>query len=152
MGYRPTDEDISRIQELIASSTLTSIEVHELSARRHESPDEALEADKADAQISIQHRLDGESFGIRMVCEVKLRVGEVRVMTSGEYALTGGFVPTQRDIQLFGNEVAVMTVFPYLRENVSDITSRVFGNPLLLPIAERGQLAFEVEELAVAEG
>jgi len=37
-----------------------------------------------------------------------------------------------------------MTLFPYLRDGVADISSKVFGAPIMLPIAQRGQIGFNV--------
>lgn len=57
---------------------------------------------------------------------------------------------TQQAVQKFerhdSNEVGVMTVFPFLRESVSTMSIRVFGQALMLPTIERGQIALDVDE------
>lgn len=147
MGYQlPSDEDLVRIRALIDASSLASIETYECSARRHETPDENIEANRVNVEVAAQFRIGSDGFGIRLVCEAAFREGIAKVSTSGEYELEEGFEPSRRDVQLFGNEVAVMTVFPFLRESMSDITTRVFGKPLLLPIAERGVISFDLED------
>jgi hypothetical protein len=64
-----------------------------------------------------------------------------------EYKLLHGDQPPQRVVELFANEVAVMTLFPYLREGIASISSKVFGSPITLPVAQRGQLGFDVSEV-----
>ncbi|MBF4592094.1 MULTISPECIES: hypothetical protein [unclassified Curtobacterium] len=75
-----------------------------------------------------------------------IALGEVDVSVAGEYTLLDPSVLTQRSLQLFANEVAVMTVFPYLREAVASITARVFQQPLHLPMIARGQIVVDVAD------
>lgn len=42
----------------------------------------------------------------------------------------------------FFNKIVMMTVYPYIRAEVSYLTSRTFGNPLTLPILKHGDVVF----------
>lgn len=42
----------------------------------------------------------------------------------------------------FFGKVVLMTLFPYLRSEVSHLTSQAFKNPLVLPILEQGDVVF----------
>ena len=68
------------------------------------------------------------------------------VTAAVEYKILNGDQPPQRAVELFANEVAVMTSFPYLREGIASIPSKVFGTPVTLPIAQRGQIGFDVTD------
>lgn len=64
---------------------------------------------------------------------------------AAEYSLKSDYKPSKRTLQIFCNEVAIMTVFPYLREGMSSITTRVFGEAIYLPVAERGTISVDVD-------
>lgn len=137
-------EDIDLIKELIERSELASIEFHEVSARRFEGVPGSEGPHEGQLSLGFQHRSDLDGFGIRIVGDVAVPSGEVRVIAAVEYKLLRGDQPPRRDVELFANEVAVMTLFPYLREGIASITSKVFGLPITLPVAQRGQIGFDV--------
>jgi hypothetical protein len=143
MPYSLDPADIEAVQALVARSTLSSIEQYELHARREQADSPK---DAAEVSIAVQQRLDETSFGIRLNADIRLGVGTISASVAGEYELLDGYQPTPRTLQLFANEVGVMTVFPFLREAVSTMSVRVFGQPLLLPTIERGQIALDVDE------
>lgn len=105
-----------------------------------------MPADFSNAEVGIQFRLAEEDFGVRLMAEIQNTIGVATVVVSGEYNLTGGYQPTRRDVMMFANEVAAMTIYPYLREGVSTATTKVLGDGVLLPIAPRGAIAFEIED------
>ncbi len=76
--------------------------------------------------------------------------GEASASLVGEYELLDGAMPSKRALQNFANEVAVMTIYPYLREAIATITAKVFGEPVHIPIVQRGEIAVEVEEASPA--
>ena len=139
-------QDIDLVRELIQRSELASIEFHEVSARRFEGVPDSEEPHEGQVSLGFQHRADVDGFGIRIVGDVSVPTGEVRVIAAVEYKLLHGEQPPQRNVELFANEVAVMTLFPYLREGIASITSKVFGMPITLPVAQRGQIGFDVAE------
>lgn len=138
--------DVELVRDLIERSELSSIEFHEVSAKRFEGIADANEASEGQVSLGFQQRADQDGFGIRIVSDVAVPSGEVRVTAAAEYKLLHGDQPPKRVVELFANEVAVMTLFPYLREGIASITSKVFGSPITLPVAQRGQLGFDVSE------
>lgn len=148
MGTQPTEADIAAIRELLNRSTLRTIEHHELSARwiGPRLPD----AEDPDLEMQLQHRLDDESFGIRMVGSLKSEFGEVDATVAAVYDYEGA-QPDLRAILAFANEVAVMTLFPYFREAMGTITAKVFGEPILIPVLTRGEIGFDLDDLPAAE-
>ncbi|WP_148060097.1 hypothetical protein [Rathayibacter sp. PhB152] len=139
-----TDEAVlDQVRNLIARSSLASVDIDELSARRATAFAEASET--ADVDINLQHRISDEGFGFRMIGSVENESGSVRAAVAISYTYEGE-EPTTEVLFTFGNEVAIMALFPYLREAISSITSKVFNEPLLLPVLERGSLTFDIEE------
>lgn len=149
MSYTMSDEDLANVRELISSARLSSVEVYELAARRTD-PAAADDVDDAGTvNIEVQSRVGDSEFGIRLVSTITSPSGEITASIAGEYELDGSANPSPRTIQLFCNEVAIMTIYPYLREAVSSITAKVFGLPLYLPVVERGQISMEVDSESV---
>jgi preprotein translocase subunit SecB len=146
MTGKLSDDDTAAIRFLIEHSELRSIEHYEMSARRYDAPPADDAPDNGQVNIVVQQRSDADSFGVRLNAKIVIPLGEVEVSVAGEYALLNPAALTPRSLQLFANEVAVMTVFPYLREAVASITGRVFQQQLHLPMISRGQIVVDVNE------
>ncbi len=144
--YELTPADTARIRYLIDKSDLDGVYFHEQSARRHDDSAEFKNLEGSNVEVGIQFRLSSEDFGVRLRAEVQNAIGSAAVTVSGEYSLTDGYVPERRDVMMFANEVAVMTIYPFLREGVADATLKVFGEAIVLPIAPRGAIGFDIEE------
>lgn len=83
-----------------------------------------------------------KSVGIRLVTRVMSSVGTIEVDVAVTYRIT---VPVSLDEEVvleFANEVGVMALLPYVREAISTLSARVFGNAVLMPILMRGDLVF----------
>ena len=145
MSYTMTDEDVANVRALISSARLASIEVYELSARRTIPTETEGVDDEGTVNIDVQSRIGDAAFGVRLISTITAPFGEIVASIAGEYEIEGADMPSSRTIQLFSNEVAIMTVYPYLREAVSTITAKVFGDPLYMPVVERGQISMEVD-------
>lgn len=145
MTYYLTDSDLKRVRNLSLSAELSEIIVHEQSSKRNEEPNYEIDEDSVDIEISLSHRIEANDFGIRLQAEVSTRHGETNAVVSGEYELADGFTTNARDVLMFANEIAILTIFPYLRELVSDSTNRVFDNTILMPAINKGDIAFDLE-------
>lgn len=140
-----SEADRDLVVDLVSRSELESIDFHELSARRHDDFEITEGRQSGGVGFSFQRRFDAESFGVRAKAELHLPIGEATVCVAASYRLTSGPEPSERAIELFANEVAIMAMFPYIREGISSVTSKVFGAPITLPVAQRGQLGFDVD-------
>lgn len=145
MAGELAEADRERVQRLLQHSDLQGVFFHEQSARRHDAASGSVDAERSNVEVGVQFRLAADGFGVRVMAEVQNMVGVATVAASAEYTLTDGYEPTRRDVMMFANEVAVMTIFPYLREGISDATTKVFGEPVFLPIAPRGAIGFDVD-------
>lgn len=132
-------EDSATLVGIIEASNLVGVQFYEYSATRHGPKPEAEE--EREIQLEVQtRRADGE-FGVRLIGVTHNSEGEVRVSVAAEYEAPSLGVIPDRDVSMFANEVAVMTLFPYLREAVQTLSTRLFHEGWMLPILERGQLA-----------
>ncbi|ALD14429.1 hypothetical protein ITJ44_15570 [Clavibacter sp. VKM Ac-2873] len=140
-------KDVELIHALLASSKLESVECHEMSAYRNDEPPEPDAPEEGTVNIAAQYRYDDGSFGVRLIAHVTIPVGKITVSMAGEYSIADEYSPSTRTVQQFCNEVAIMSLFPYLREAVSTVSGRVFGKPLYLPMVDRGEITLDVQDV-----
>ncbi|MEV8268611.1 hypothetical protein [Microbacterium sp. NPDC076911] len=65
---------------------------------------------------------------------------------ASEYKVTDGPSASESVVRGFANEVAVMTLLPYARQAVSDMSTRVFGKPIFMLTIDRGEVGFDLDE------
>jgi hypothetical protein len=142
------------LEELVEKSDLSSFTYFEVSAVRSDSA-VANELSETDRDIKPNHLLqtapreDDSGFRVRIRTEIDAHVGTIVVDVAAEYELTEAVASSFDPVVLtsFVNNVAVMTLFPYIRQAVADITLRVFGAALTMPVVRRGELAFDPPKL-----
>ncbi|MEH3088162.1 MAG: hypothetical protein PGN24_00745 [Microbacterium arborescens] len=146
---RPSDEEYDKIRDLVSRSALESIEFHDYHARRvDENMQRQDDEQSVDVSMVLQRHFSEDSFGVRLVARLHPYMGEIVVAVAAEYSISHGGQPDEVTVRGFGNEVAVMTLLPYAREAVSTLSTRVFGKPILLPTIERGEVGFDLDEIA----
>jgi hypothetical protein len=141
------------VVELVDASSLLDISFFEISAVRLENPPSPDSSDQ-DEDIEPLHYLqsgrgdDDQSFRIRVRTEIRLRVGTIIADAGVEYGTGERRASEITDVVLleFANKVAVMALLPYIRQAIGDVSQRVFGAPLLMPMVKRGDLWFEFDE------
>ena len=67
------------------------------------------------------------------------RVAEVKVTVLATYGLAEGSQVNQETLQQFGQDVAFLAVYPYIRETVQSLASRVGVHDLTLGLVRRGE-------------
>lgn len=143
-------EHSQTLLDLNAIAELVNVEFEELHARRtgRRDPDEDTPINVApEYTLNVETRDDGPGFRISLRIFVQLGIGEVRVAAVAHYdaeGFAGELTPPL--LVEYANEVAIMTLLPYLRHAISDLTQRVFGPPLLMPIVRRGEVTFDAAD------
>ena len=140
-------EHSEQLLALVRNVKLNSIEYFELTARRQMdlSP---LEEGRVDVEpnytLGTQVAESGERFLLRLKVEFKSEVGHFAAEAGAEYSVTSSDSIELSETLLveFANEVGIMALLPYLRQAIADLTQRVFGLPLLMPVLQRGELTF----------
>jgi hypothetical protein len=147
------------IHDLLEDVELFHISFMELQAKREQSGDDnALasltdndDVDEAEApqiapeyQLAIDHNSERNRFRVRLRTEIRQR-GHIVVEVAVEYEHTNRKSTdyAQSVINDFGRDVGIMAALPYAREAIADLTRRVFGSALLMPIIRRGDLEFD---------
>jgi len=85
---------------------------------------------------------------IRLTVEFEIPMGRVLCDIGATYSSKTPIEFTPENLVLvdFANEVAVMMLVPFLRQNIADLSQRTFGVPLLMPVVRKGMLQFLVDK------
>lgn len=135
------------VEDLVADSDLETITYFEVSAVRSSSATPAEDEDIAPVHtLHTAMRDDDKGFRIRVRTEIDVSIGSIVVDVSADYELATLSARTinQAVMQTFVNGVAVMTLIPYIRQSVSDITLKVFGSALTMALVRRGEMDFDL--------
>lgn len=146
MSDRGTGPDL---HALVAESNLAEVSCFELSARLGDATSDDLEG-VADLGISQElifgTRDDDAAFRIRIRTLMDVpEGGQVVVGIAGEWDYAPGTASQIAESVMldFVNNVAIMVLMPFIREHAADLSRRVFGNALMLPMMQRGQIQFD---------
>ncbi|OLT21162.1 hypothetical protein BJF81_15675 [Ornithinimicrobium sp. CNJ-824] len=146
-----TSEPSELLRELVSVIVQDDVRYVELTARAEpvsdpfEEPRFGLRVDVEDPDDRRQEDRLHVAFNIRV--DISSEVGVMSVVARAEY-----HVPIEKADLLakpvtmeFANHVAVMTLVPYLREALSDVSLRVFDQRIVMPMFKRGELWFSDE-------
>jgi len=85
---------------------------------------------------------EGSEIGVRLAVHLTTDIGEVAIDVAANYVTPVPIdLPSAVHLE-FANDVAIMALIPYVRESVWSITQRVFGQALVMPVMQRGEIAF----------
>lgn len=143
----PTPEVIA----LVNAVDLESISFLELSAKRtdEEATQSLVDNEESydvqpDFTLQFARDIDQQKFRIRIKTVIQAQPGTVVIDAAAEYSLSNLELEdiTEELMLEFANRVALMSIVPYLRQGLADMTQRVFGVPLTMPLYRAGELQF----------
>ena len=94
--------------------------------------------------LKIRH--EGTELGIRV--SVTLDLATAKIVVDGAVNYTTALeVQMDEEAALdFANNVGVMAILPYLRQAIADLSQRVTGEIVLMPVIPRGGLVFSRDD------
>lgn len=139
-----TKRQASSAQDLVDLLRLVTIHYYAISGEADETASEPVGDEvKYDTEYGCRLRHDGNEFGARLRTEVNLlNLGRVVVDVAAEYEADEPFDLEQDAAFEFFNEVAVMQLYPYVRETIQSLCVRLFNRSFTLPVTQRGDIAF----------
>jgi len=153
-------EPSQAVRDLVASANLIDVTFFELVARRAGNFSAAVETESAAEfeptyGLGVETSEDETRFRLRLRIDIEGPFGAISAEAAAEYE-RGAFpleLMNQRLLVEYANNVGLMVLLPYLRQAIADLTQRVFGSALLMPILQRGAVSFTVgDEVTSAIG
>lgn len=87
-------------------------------------------------------RHEGKRFGTRFEFQFKAVQWQAVIAVITDYEGCQEFGLSSEAPADFASRVALMAAYPYVREALSDLTTRVTGTAVLLPLIRPGQITF----------
>lgn len=103
---------------------------------------EGSEPTPIEINCKLGTRQEGKEFGARFEFHFKAAQWQAVIAVITDYAGPQEFVLAPEASADFASKVALMAAFPYVREALSDLTTRVTGTAVLLPLIRPGQITF----------
>ena len=91
-------------------------------------------------------RQEGKEFGARFEFHFKAAQWQAAIAVITDYEGCQEFAVSSEAPADFASRVALMAAFPYVREALSDLTTRVTGTAVVLPLLRPGQIVFTLNE------
>lgn len=107
-----------------------------------DAPQFALQVELEELDELKNKKFRGIQYELKM--ELETLNGKIRIVVDGSYRIP---IAQGRSISValaveYANHVALMTLLPYLRQALSDMSARVFKNQILMPVFQRGDISF----------
>jgi len=126
---------------------LTGIVHYEHSARLDDSfAGDVPEELSPQTEHTLFRHHEGNQIGVRLRTDLTFEQGQITCDISAQYVAAHEVDLTDQAFADFANNVGIMAILPYTREAVQSLSGRVFGRALLLPVIERGDIAFGVSD------
>lgn len=131
----------------IAELQLVDIHFDRLSIETTPSPTQPKDAgDESETRLevdcSLATRQEGNQFGAKFEFLIKADDWTTSIGVITEYVGVQEFELSKEAPVDFASRVALMAAFPYVREALADLTTRVTGSAVLLPLIRLGELNF----------
>ncbi|MDY2669362.1 hypothetical protein [Schaalia hyovaginalis] len=141
---------LSSAEEMLATAQLQladirfdhlSIDLVDAAAQTDTTTDGA-EGTPIEINCTLGTRQEGRLFGARFEFRIKAPQWTAAVSVITDYAGSQEFVLSPDAPADFASKVALMAAFPYVREALSNLTARVTGTAVLLPLIRHGEIVF----------
>jgi hypothetical protein len=137
---------IESIEDLVDAVELTDVEFYELSARSCAGfGDEVGSETDTEPTFELKVLHKEKKYKIRLRVSISTTFGDVVADAGIVYDLKGDArIPHAIGLD-FANRVGIMALLPYIRESIHSLTSKTFGQGLLMPVMRAGDLQFEAD-------
>ena len=155
---------VESLEELVQLLNLATVRFYELSAQWDDTIDPKSDEVDEDAstapddedpsaepvfvgefRTAFRKRIDGIDY--RVSVRVPRSTGDIVVDAAAMYVAPTPFDTTREVLMAFGEMVAAMTILPYLRQAVMDLSIRITPDePVVVPMIQRGAITFGLED------
>lgn len=113
---------------------------------RHASDDD--EDTDISVNIGLRTRQSGQTLGVRIEFTASQETWRVSLDVSAEFEADEPFATSEAARVDFADKVGVMTLYPYIREAVGNLTQRTVGSSFLLPTIHQGDISFATKSFS----
>lgn len=125
--------------------TIQSVTFFNLSATLNEE-DDATRLDEISPSYGLRVRSEGNELAVRLATTLEVGLGTIIVDVAITYTLNADAQYNEEVGLEFANEVGIMALLPYVRQAIADLSQRVLGEIVLMPVMPRGSLWFSEDD------
>lgn len=122
--------------------SIDNIQFLQLHAEAAEGDGVPTEMQEPEPAWGLKLRHDGAELGFRLSVTLDLGIGNIRIDAAINYVADEPVAMIEATRLEFANKVAVMALLPYIRQAAADLSQRVFGEVIMMPVTRQGDLKF----------
>lgn len=147
MSKNKDAETIATIERAVEVLELAGVELYELTATRPDTVIVNAPAPVDEITLSTATAIRAGDHGADYRCTLTVEFDRARLVVDGAvlYRTERPVTLEQSVLESFGDNVAIMTLIPYLRQAITDLALRL-GFNVTLPIIRRGAITFTLQE------
>jgi len=127
--------------------TLQGVQFFRLEAAVNEDAAAPIEApEEVSPAYGLKLRHEGREIGTRVSITLDEVAWKIVVDAAVDYTLDEDVQVTEGGLLDFANNVGVMALLPYLRQAIADLSQRVLGEVIMMPVIARGSLVFTADD------
>lgn len=145
---------VTSAAELVADVgvSIQGVTFYKLSAEQAEAEVQASEQSEISPSYGLRVRAEGNEIAVRLATTVDIGPGQIVVDAAVTYTVDEDVEVSEAVGLEFANEVGIMALLPYVRQAIADLSQRVFGDVVLMPVMARGALWFSEEHRREPDG
>lgn len=136
----------SAAEILDAGVEIESVQFFNLHAEVNEDAAPPNEEQEVSPTYGLKLRHEGNELGIRVSISIDVGAAKIIADAAVNYVTSEVLAMEEATFLDFANNVGVMALLPYLRQAIADLSQRVIGEVILMPIIPRGGLTFSRED------
>lgn len=142
---------IKTARDLLPLGELVDVRYIKLSAETLDEPREGFGDDDVEQSMQVQFGYVDRVIEVRVEATVKTRIAEYDVIAATQFHVEkDGVTVPDNVVAEFAEAVGVMAVYPYIREAVQSLTTRLHESPVTMPLMRQAKLG-KTDEKATAE-
>jgi hypothetical protein len=142
---------IQSAQELLIHGELVDVRYHSLSAVTLDEPRESFESDDVEQTVEVQFGSADRVIEVRANVLVKTRIAEYSVTGVTQFHVEDGVDYSDEAAAEFAEKVGVMAIYPYLREAIQSLTTRLHESPVTMPLMRQSVLVANEADAVLAD-
>jgi hypothetical protein len=131
---------VASAQELLQHGDLVDVRFLRLSAESLPAPREGFEPDDVEQTIRVQFGTEDHAIEVRVAATVRTRLGDFEATGATQFHVEDDVEYGEEVVAEFAEKVGVMAVYPYLREVIQSMTTRLHEAPVTMPLMRQATL------------
>lgn len=133
---------IESARDLLPLGELVDVRYIKLSAETLDEPREGFGDDDVEQKLKVQFGVIDRVIEVRVEATVMTRIAEYDVIAATQFHIESeGLTIPDEVVEEFAEKVGVMAVYPYIREAVQSLTTRLHESPVTMPLMRQTKLA-----------